>query len=79
MNASRLFAAIMNGQSRAIGNIGYTRQDEDKPSQAKKTKKQKTKQKQNRMSANKDGQQHGPHQNQDESRRPRRVSSSCLS
>ena len=43
MNASRLFAAIMNGQSRAIGNIGYTRQDEDKPSQAKKTKKQKTK------------------------------------
>jgi hypothetical protein len=31
------------------------------------------------MSANKDGQQHGPHQNQDESRRPRRVSSSCLS
>jgi hypothetical protein len=47
MNASRLFAAIMNGQSRAIGNIGYTRQDEDKPSQKnKKTKKQKTKQKQ---------------------------------
>jgi hypothetical protein len=43
MNASRLFAAIMNGQSRAIGNIGYTRQDEDKPSQAKKTKKQKNK------------------------------------
>jgi cell division septation protein DedD len=41
MNASRLFAAIMNGQSRAIGNIGYTRQDEDKPSQAKKTKKTK--------------------------------------
>ena len=52
MKASRLFAAIMNGQSRAIGNIGYTRQEEDK--QTKKTKKQK------RNTANKDDQQHGP-------------------
>ena len=43
MNASRLFAAIMNGQSRAIGNIGYTRQDEDKPSQKNKNACQQTK------------------------------------